>query len=79
MTYEGLEIVIVDRQAAPGTKPICTIRNVFFGGFSGGAAAKQLSEVRIPFKGTRIEDESGTNEEDPMAAKLIGKVVPVAQ
>lgn len=71
LTYEGIEIVLLDRQSKPNDPPICTIRDVKPLGYSGGVAAKQLSEVRIPFKGTRIDDESGINEEGSDAARLI--------
>jgi hypothetical protein len=69
--YEGITIQILDRQAKPTDKPICTIRDVKPLGYSSGVAAKTLSEARIPFKGLRIDDESGTNEEDSTAAALI--------
>jgi hypothetical protein len=71
LTYEGVEILIMDRQAKPGDPAICTIRDAKPLGYSGGVAAKQLSTARITFKGTRFEDESGTNEEDASAATLI--------
>ncbi len=69
--YEGITIQILDRQAKPTDKAFCTIRDVKPLGYSSGVAAKQLSEARIPFKGLRIDDESGANEEDSSAASLI--------
>lgn len=69
LLFEGITIQIQDRQAKPGDLPVCTIKNVLPLGYSGGVAAKQLSEIRVSFKGTRIEDETGNNDE-PGAATL---------
>jgi hypothetical protein len=51
LTYEGVEIQIMDRQAKPGDPPICTIRDVKPMGYSGGVAAKQLSDRAHPVQG----------------------------
>jgi hypothetical protein len=72
LNYQDIQLVLMDRQSGPNDPPVMKLRDVKPLGYDTGVASKSLSEVTITYKGLRVDDESGPNEESNGAATLPG-------
>lgn len=61
------QLVCVDRQTL---KEVAVIRDMLIGGYSGGFAARQLSQLSMSGTGIVVADESSENYEAADAASL---------